>query len=133
MNGDIIHIKDQSFHTLVAITPEEHSTGLMHKAWPPPVMCFPYKNAAYRSFWMRNTISPLDIIFCKDNKIISIHYGEPLTTHQIGPHVPSDLVIELPHGTAAKYGFSVGDSVRLSYSQKTIARDIRTKFQGIFK
>lgn len=125
MSNDIITIGDISFSTLIAITSEEQTTGLMYKKWPPPVMCFPYKNAYPRSFWMKNTISPLDIIFCKDNKIISICYGEPLSTRQVGPYSPIDLVIELPHGTAAKHKFSVGNSVYLSYSAKTGARDIR--------
>lgn len=133
MDDDVIHIKDQKFGTLIAVTPEEHVTGLMYKPWPPPVMCFPYNRAEVRKFWMKNCPSALDIVFCKDSKIISVVYGEPMSTKLIGPELPSDLVIELPHGTAAKHEFSVGDPVRLCYSTKTIARDIRNSFEKILK
>lgn len=110
-----VYINDRYFPTLVARTPEEHSRGLMFKPFPTPVMCFPYNTASVRKFWMKNTISPLDIIFCKKNKIIAICAGKPLSTELVGPNEPSDLVIEMPLGTAAKNGFKVGDSVRLEW------------------
>lgn len=131
MQSDIVHIGNNSFPTLIAITPEEQSKGLMYRKWPPPVMCFPYLTAGVHKFWMQNTLSPLDIIFCKDNKIVSICYGEPLSTQLIGPNIPSDLVVELPHGTVSKCGISVGDDVQLIYSKQTIARDIRNLIRKI--
>ena len=129
MENDLVQIKTITFPTLVAVTPDEHATGLMWKKWPPPVMCFPYRNAEVRKFWMKNCLSPLDIVFCKDGKVISICYGEPLSTKQVGPNYPSDLVVELPHGTAVKCGINVGDDVKLQRTTRTIARDI----QDIFK
>jgi uncharacterized membrane protein (UPF0127 family) len=126
--SDIVKIKDKEFQTLVAITPEDHSTGLMYKSWPPPVMCFPYNNAAVRKFWMKNTISPLDIVFCNKGKIISICFGEPLSTKMVGPDRPSDLVIEFPAGTTKTFGFGIGDEVNLALSKQTIAKSIGSTF-----
>lgn len=133
MKQDVVHLGSHSFPTLVAITADEHAQGLMYKKWPPPVMCFPYNCAGVRKFWMKNTISPLDIVFCHDNKIIAVCYGEPMTINQIGPDRPSDLVVELPAGTIKQCGIVVGDKVHLDYSKKTIAKDIRNVIELILK
>lgn len=120
--SDKVIIGSNIFDTLVAVTEEEHSRGLMHKKWPPPVMIFPYKTADIRRFWMHQTPSPLDIIFCKGYKIIDIKYGEPLSTRLIGPLEPVDLVIELPYGTAKNAGIKIGDDVSIVYSQNTLRK-----------
>ncbi|MDP2683504.1 MAG: DUF192 domain-containing protein [bacterium] len=119
---DKIHIGDNQFDTIVAVTDEEHATGLMYKPWPPPVMIFPYSVGDYRKFWMKNTPSPLDIIFVRAGKIVGIFKGEPMTTASVGPNEPTDMVVELPHGTAERLGISVGDSVVPCYSAGTIGR-----------
>ena len=101
MNNEIF-IGKHKFTTLVAITEKEQCDGLMNQPWPPPVMTFPYKIAEIRKFWMKATISPLDIIFCRDDKIIKICRGEPMSTQLVGPNEPSDMVVEIPYGTVAK-------------------------------
>jgi uncharacterized membrane protein (UPF0127 family) len=121
---DCVYIAGQPFPALIAVSEEEHMQGLMFRPWPPPVMCFPYKRAEVRKFWMKNTISPLDILFCRDNRIISICHGEPLSTTLIGPEEECDLVVELPAGTAQAKGISVGDSATLYYTPSTAARQI---------
>lgn len=121
-SADSISIKGQVFETLVAITEEEHRHGLMFQTWPPPIMVFPYKKAATRRFWMKNTPTPLDIVFCKNNSVVGIFKGEPLSTTLIGPNEPSDLVVELPAGTAARLGLTVGDYVGFSPTEKTAER-----------
>lgn len=119
---DKVYIGKHAFDTLVAITPDEHMTGLMNREWPPPVMTFPYKKAEIRKFWMKNTISPLDIIFIKSNKVAGIYEGKPLSLQMIGPDEPTDMVVELPLGTVAKLGISIGDNVKLCYSVQTAVR-----------
>lgn len=126
MKTDIIYIGNNEFKTLVAVTPEEQATGLMGREWPPPIMCFPSKNAGVRKFWMKQTPSPLDIIFCHNNKIIDICQGVPLSTTLVGPNRPTDLVIEVPAGMASRFGFGLGDSVSLSPTLETIAKEIKT-------
>lgn len=69
MNKDIIVLGKNKFETLVARTPLEHLRGLMFKEWPPPIMSFPYSDAGIKKFWMKNTPSPLDIIFCYAGEI----------------------------------------------------------------
>jgi uncharacterized membrane protein (UPF0127 family) len=121
---DCVYIAGKAFPTLIAVSLEEQIQGLMFRPWPPPVMCFPYKEAEVRKFWMKNTPSPLDILFCRGNRIISICRGEPLSTELIGPEEDSDLVIELPAGTVQERGIKVGDSATLYYTPLTAARQI---------
>jgi hypothetical protein len=119
---DKISIGKHTFETIVAVSEEEHVKGLMGKPWPPPVMIFPYKNAEMRKFWMHKTISPLDIIFCRNNRVIGIFAGKPMSTVMLGPNEPSDLVVELPLGTAKKYGIKTGDKINIKYSIQTIVK-----------
>lgn len=119
---DKIIIGNNTFETLVAVSEEEHIKGLMGKSWPPPIMIFPYKNAEPRKFWMHKTISPLDIIFCRSNRVIGIFEGKPMSTALFGPDEPSDLVVELPLGTAEKCGIRIGDNINIKYSIQTIAK-----------
>jgi uncharacterized protein len=120
--NDVISIKGQVFKTLVAVTESEQCQGLMYQKWPPPIMAFPYKRAALRKFWMNNTATPLDIVFCRSNCVIGIFKGEPFSTKLIGPNEPADLVVELPAGTAAKLGLSVGDYVGFTPTEITVER-----------
>lgn len=118
---DRIVLGENTVDTLVAITEDDHITGLMYKRWPPPVMTFPYNKAEVRKFWMRNTISPLDIIFCRAGKVIAICEGQPLSLDYIGPDEPTDLVVELPRGLARTLKLAVGQDVYLRSSIKTVA------------
>lgn len=120
--NDVISIKGQIFPTLVAVTEQEQRQGLMYRKWPLPIMTFPYRTAAPRRFWMQNTTSPLDIVFCKANRVIGIFQGEPMSTKLIGPDEPSDLVIELPVGTAGRLGLETGDYVGFAPTKETLAR-----------
>jgi uncharacterized membrane protein (UPF0127 family) len=122
MSQDIIFIKDKTLDTLVAVSETEQNVGLMWREWPPPVMVFPYKKNGIRKFWMKNTISPLDIIFCNCGKVVGMFHGEPLSTALVGPDIPSDLVIELPAGTTTKLGLQIGDEVRFKPTVETMAR-----------
>ena len=112
MEQGYIYIHNNVFPTLLAISSEEQAKGLMHQEWPPPVMAFVYPGPSVNRFWMKNTPSPLDIVFCHKGKIAEICYGEPHSTQVIGSHV-SDLVIELPYGTVESTGIKVGQLVGL--------------------
>ena len=125
---DKVIINKKAFNTIISITPEEQATGLMYQAQPPPIMCFPFKEASVNKFWMKDTISPLDIIFCRDNKIISIAKGDPLSLKFVGPNSPSDLVVEMPLGSAKHFGIEVGNPVSLKYSLISMAKYLEENF-----
>lgn len=122
--SDTVSIKGQVFPARVAITEDEQRRGLMYQAWPPPIMVFPYNTAAPRRFWMKNTISPLDIVFCKANHVVGIFKGEPMSTKLVGPNENSDMVVELPAGTAERLGLEVGDYVGYSPTMETMAKQV---------
>lgn len=121
-----VTIDGVEFNAKAAITESEQTLGLMYQQWPPPVMFFPYKNASIKRFWMKNTVSPLDIIFCRANRVIAIFEGVPMSTAMVGPNEPADLVVELPKGTAEKHGFAIGSSVKVKYSAETAAKVLLT-------
>lgn len=99
MESGYIYISDNIFPSLFAISSEEQQKGLMFEPFPPPVMSFIYNKPKVNKFWMKNTPSPLDIIFCRNGEIHQICKGEPFSTTTIGDDSLSDLVIELPYGT----------------------------------
>lgn len=122
------------FSTLLAISEEEQAQGLMGEEWPPPVMSFVYPSARIHHFWMKNTPSPLDIVFSHNGVVTQICYGEPHSTSLIGDYRLSDLVVELPHGTVMQSGIKIGHKVGLV--KPTVAelkRIIVEKYAGIIK
>jgi len=117
---DFILFKNHKIAAKTAISQKDHATGLMFKTSPEP-MIFPYNFAAVRKFWMKNTVSPLDIVFCSKNKIVSIEKGIPFSLNHVGPNIPTDLVIEFQQGSCNKIGMVVGDLLQIKYSLQTIA------------
>jgi uncharacterized membrane protein (UPF0127 family) len=113
METGYIYIHNNIFPTLLAISSDEQSQGLMHQAWPPPVMSFIYDRPRVNKFWMKNTPSPLDIVFCHNGKVSEICYGEPHSTSVIGSNLLSDLIVEFPHGTVDSSRIKIGHSVGL--------------------
>ena len=119
---DKIYVNGKWFNTEVAISEAEQAKGLMFKEWPPPVMVFPYKDATIRKFWMKNTVSPLDIVFCREGKVVEILKGEPFSTKLIGPDCLVDMVVELPAGTSEKLEITKGDDVVFKPTLQTISK-----------
>lgn len=111
MQEGYVYIGDNIFPTYLAISGQEQQRGLMNIKWPPPIMSFVYTSPQINKFWMKNTPSPLDIIFCCGGKILEICKGEPFSTSVIGSNKCSDLVIELPFGTTISTGIKLGHKV----------------------
>lgn len=111
MEEGYIHISDNVFPTLLAISNEEQSKGLMGQVWPPPIMSFIYTKSAVNKFWMKDTPSPLDIVFCHDGMVTQICKGEPFSTASIGNQSFSDLIIEFPYGIVKSTGIKLNNKV----------------------
>ena len=122
-----LFVHNNLFETLLAISNEEQSRGLMYVDPPAPVMAFVYDEPKINKFWMANTKAPLDIIFCDKGKVSQICIGEPFSTRIIGDDKYSDLVIELPLGTAIKSGIKIGHDVGLINPTITEIRKLFTK------
>lgn len=72
---------------------------------------FPYQT--YQSFWMRNTVMPLDIIFVnKDNDIVKVHRNaEPYDESAYPSNAPAIYVVEVNAGYTKSYNINEGDKI----------------------
>ncbi|HJR82579.1 MAG TPA: DUF192 domain-containing protein [Sphingomicrobium sp.] len=107
---------EHRFVAEVARTPEEQARGLMFRKSIPPDrgMIFPYDPPVQVSFWMKNTLVPLDIIFIgPDGKIGRIAANTtPLSLDPVASIDPASAVLEIAGGRAAELGIREGDRVR---------------------
>lgn len=114
------------FTVSIADTEEKQAEGLMH--WTELAqdagMLFVFADDAERSFWMKNTLIPLDIIFIRvDGKIHHIHENaipEDLTS--ISSQGPVSAVLEINGGLAEKLGIKPGDIVQHRYFAHNLAQ-----------
>jgi len=113
----------------VAQTPEEQARGLMYR---PTLardrgMLFTFDPPQIVTFFMKNVLIPLDIIFLKDGQVLEIAANVPPCTTspcplyfpavesaQASEPTPVDQVIELRGGRAAELGLRAGDFVSIS-------------------
>lgn len=104
-----------SFKAEIADEPQEISLGLMYRQEleQDHGMLFIFENEVMSSFWMKNTLIALDMIFIsQDKKVISIvHEAEPQTTSPRLASAPFKYVLEINGGLANKFGILPGDSV----------------------
>ncbi len=134
MESGYIYINNNVFPTLLAISEQEQAQGLMGQEWPPPVMSFVYSSPKYNKFWMKNTPSPLDIVFCHNGLVTQICRGEPFSTAMIGDDRLSDLIVEFPHGTVFASGIKLGHKVGLvKPTPEELKKIIAEKYQEIVK
>ncbi len=97
--------------TQVAATPEQRSTGLMHRTTMPQHegMLFVFEAPTKQCFWMKNTLLPLDIAFVADDgTIVNIDQMKPQTLDSHCSDKPVRYVLEMNHGWFAKKGIKAG-------------------------
>jgi len=99
----------------VADTPDAQTRGLMYRTHlePDQGMIFLFDGETDRTFWMKNTPLPLDMIFIsKQGRVVGIHANaEPFALKTISVGAPSQAVLEVVGGFAAAHGLGVGDRV----------------------
>ena len=106
---------DISFLAEVADAPEERQLGLMHRTamGERESMLFLFPREQQLSFWMRNTLIPLDMIFIKADRTILgvVENAAPKT--DVSRRVPgeSQFVLEVKGGTCLKLGMKEGQKV----------------------
>lgn len=107
----------------VAATPEQQEIGLMYRSSLADNrgMLFPFNPARPVSFWMKNCLIPLDIIFIRLGRVVAIAAEAPPCAADPCPFYnsgkPVDQVIELRAGRAAELGLKPGDRVEVQYLQ----------------
>lgn len=104
-----------AFRVEVARTSMEQAKGLMFRTamGADEGMIFPMTPPRDASFWMRNTVIPLDIIFIgPDRRILNIAVNAvPYSETPLPSAGPVSAVLELNGGRAAQLGISPGDKV----------------------
>ena len=96
------------FNVEVARTDEEQKRGLMFRTSLPEGggMIFPFEKPRIGSFWMENTLIPLDMIFIRADGSID-RIAENTIPESLEPVVSGgevSAVLELAGGTAARLG-----------------------------
>ncbi|MDE1153840.1 MAG: DUF192 domain-containing protein [Micavibrio sp.] len=110
----------ETFDVEVASKPVDLEIGLMFRSSMPKGhgMLFEMGTPAKpTSFWMKNTLIPLDIIYIgADGGIVNIHHNAvPKDLTSIPSGAPVTGVIELNGGRADEIGLRVGDRVLHPY------------------
>lgn len=101
----------------VASTRDARTRGLMWRTELPEGtgMLFIFPEDTWLSFWMKNTLIPLDMLFIRaDLTIVGIvENAEPKTLSARAPEGQSKYVLEVPGGWAQKLGLKPGLKVKL--------------------
>lgn len=104
-----------TFDIEIADSDYETQTGLMHRHSMENnhAMLFIFPDVRIRSFYMKNTYIPLDIIYLnKDNVIVSIQKdAKPLDETSLPSGVPAKYVLEINAGLSQQWSINVGDKM----------------------
>lgn len=111
----------------VAVTRDARTRGLMwrYTLAEGTGMLFIFSREQPLSFWMRNTLIPLDMLFIDaKGKIVSIvENAEPRTLSSRPSTGPATYVLEVPGGYCAKNGVKAGSSVTFEGISNLVAED----------
>jgi uncharacterized membrane protein (UPF0127 family) len=122
ISGPAVTINGHTFKVETAKTQKEQTTGLSGRNSLPEDegMLFIFGKADYYNFWMKNMEFPLDIIFIKDNKIVTIIKNAKIPANpNENPQIlkPTGLVnkvLEINAGLADQDNIKKGDSVKIN-------------------
>ena len=110
----------------LAVTDAERARGLMfrEKLLPDQGMLFVFGEDGFHSFWMKNTLIALDLVWLDAaRRVIHIEADvppcreEPCPTY--GPKIPARYVLELRSGSAAALGVKLYDQLQFVLPEGT--------------
>lgn len=120
----IIGVAGDTIRTIdieIADTESERTIGLMHRRSMPDTqgMLFIFDEEEQRSFWMRNTLIGLDIIYIRANgEIESIaKYTVPMSERSVPSKGPATYVLEVIEGFCDRYNVKEGDKIAFSKAE----------------
>ena len=99
----------------IADTDFDIQTGLMYRNTMEPNqgMLFVFEDELTRSFYMKNTEFPLDIIYISgDKKVVNIQKNaKPMDPTSLPSEAPAKYVLEVNGGLSDTWGLEAGDKV----------------------
>jgi uncharacterized membrane protein (UPF0127 family) len=112
----VTHGRELKFEIELATNDAERSRGLMYRKQLGPYegMLFDFYQEMPVSFWMKNTLIPLDMVFiAADGTVKHVHANAvPLSTDTVPSRFPVRAVLEINGGSAALLGIKPGDTVK---------------------
>lgn len=105
----------------IAATESTREHGLMQRDSMPDHwgMIFVFSDEEPRSFWMKNTRIPLDIVFIDaGGRVVSVHTMKPYDLSNTDSNGPAKYAVELNAGQADKCGIKAGDGVAIPAEAK---------------
>ena len=120
-DGEVSIFKNDSLIQTIEVefakSDEERALGLMYRSSMDEHqgMWFIFPEEAPRSFYMRNTEIPLDIIYLdKDKKVVSIaKNARPYDETSLPSEKPAMYVLEINGGLSDKWGIEKGDRMEV--------------------
>jgi len=86
-------------------------------------MLFVFPDSQKRSFWMKNTQIPLDMLFISENyEITDMTTMQPCTADPCPVYTskaPARFVLEVNAGYAERYNITLGDKMAFKYVQNS--------------
>ena len=115
-----VSINANQIDVWLATTPGTQREGLMYvtkSELGDHGMLFVFADEQVRAFWMKNTITSLDIAFARmDGTIVATHTMPPLTLQTFSSIEPAMFALELRAGRLAELGVKVGDKIEIPTS-----------------
>ncbi len=118
-NSSEIIIKGKKIKVEIADTELQREKGLMYRTGldENSGMLFVYPDSSIRSFWMKNTLIPLDIVFINENlEIVDIKNTLPCSSEPCSVYtssLPAKYVLEVNSGFSERNNISIAESVSI--------------------
>lgn len=108
INAEIADDKEERMKGLMFRTKLEENSGML----------FIFENESYQTFWMKNTLIPLDIIFInEDFEIVDVQYAVSCVRDQCKTYEsskPAKYVLEVNGNFTAKNHIGIGNKIILN-------------------
>ncbi len=113
-----IKVRETNVRVWLATSDAQHAEGLMfvteEEIADDQGMLFVFPEEAFRGFWMKNTITSLDIAFARaDGTIVATHTMPPLTLNTYPSYEPAMYALEMKAGSLARLGVASGDKLEI--------------------
>lgn len=112
--------QEKCFDLEIADTPTKRKIGLMERSTLEEnrAMLFLFEQEDLHSFWMQDTLIPLDIVrLDQKDRVVEIQQAQPCTEQPCPlytPSLPAYKALEFNQGTAQKIWLTTGDNILFS-------------------